>query len=29
MKECILDSEVSSVIPEDQSVTHLDNISGK
>lgn len=29
MKECLFDSEVSSVIPEDQNVTHLDNVSGK
>lgn len=29
MKECTFDSEVSSKIVEDQSVTHLDSVSGQ
>lgn len=28
MKECTFDSEVSSEISDDQSVTHLDSVSG-
>lgn len=29
MKECSFDSEVSSEITDDQSVTHLDSVSGE
>lgn len=29
MKECVFDSEVSVENPNDQSVKHLDNLSGK